>query len=56
MNLLIRQLWVKSLIVFRILHCLDKRWLNLEMTLNTLSAQIDEYSRVSLYIAIKKLI
>ena len=47
MNLLIRQLWVKNLIIFRNLHCLDKRYFNSEMSLYTLLSQIDKYFRVN---------
>ena len=43
MNLLIRQLWVKNIIIFRNFHCPNKTYFNSEMSLYTLSFQIDTY-------------
>ena len=39
----------QNLIIFRNVHCLDKRYFNSEMSLYTLLSQIDKYFRVSLY-------
>ena len=47
MNLLIRQLWVKNLIIFRNIHCLYETYFNSEMSLYTLSSQVDKYSKVN---------